>query len=185
LGRSILISKAQSWPTLELKNFLGGGAYTLMGMLKAIDFVPYKGSLKTPDFEMEQTGVVAAVCNGKQAGGGQVLAPKAKLNDGLLDVMIVKEFSLTTDLSQLKKELENPSLHGQYIQYFQTPWLESHSQGTIPVNLDGEPYLIIMDTYRLFQQGIQVLQFLPDASDTFDHKMQPHKHNDLFFPDHG
>lgn len=124
---------------VELKNFLGGGAYTLMGMLKAINFVPYKGSMKTPDFETEQTGIVAAVCNGKQAGGGQVLAPMAKINDGLLDVMIVKELPLG-NLAQLKIEIENPSINGHYVQYFQTSWMESHSQGIIPVNLDGEPY---------------------------------------------
>ncbi|MCK5432002.1 MAG: lipid kinase YegS, partial [Gammaproteobacteria bacterium] len=80
---------------VELKNFLGGGAYTLTGVLKAINFVPYQGKMKTPDFESELTGVVAAVCNGRQAGGGQVLAPNAYINDGLLDVVIVSQFPLS------------------------------------------------------------------------------------------
>jgi diacylglycerol kinase family enzyme len=124
---------------VELKNFLGGGAYTLMGLLKAIDFVPYKGKMKTPDLEIEQTGIIAAVCNGRQAGGGQVLAPKAMINDGLLDVMIVKEVPLG-NLTQLRDEIQNPSIEGEYIQYLQTPWLETWSDGVIPVNLDGEPY---------------------------------------------
>ena len=124
---------------VELKNFLGGGAYTIMGMLKAINFVPYKGSMKTPDLEMEQTGIIAAICNGKQAGGGQVLAPKAKINDGLLDVLIVKELPIGK-LAQLKEEIEHPGSNGEYVQYFQTPWVESSSQGIVPVNLDGEPY---------------------------------------------
>ena len=139
---------------VELKNFLGGGAYTLMGMLKVIDFVPYKGWLKTPDFEMERTGVIAAVCNGRQAGGGQVLAPKALINDGLLDVMIVKEVPLG-NLAQLIDEIENPSLYGEYIQYFQTPWLETWSDEGIPVNLDGEPYN--SETIRF--------EIIPDAID--------------------
>ena len=124
---------------VELKNFLGGGAYTLMGILKAINFVPYKGRMKTPDLDTEETGVIAAVCNGKQAGGGQVLAPNAFINDGLLDVMIVKEIPLV-NMTQLIEEIHNPSESGKYIRYFQTPWIESDSEGIIPVNLDGEPY---------------------------------------------
>ena len=123
----------------ELKNFLGGGAYTLTGVLKAIDFVPYRGKMKTPDFESDETGIVAAVCNGRQAGGGQLLAPKAYINDGLLDVVIVKKI-LGAELSVLLDEIRNPSHKGRYIKYFQTPWVESESEEAIPVNLDGEPY---------------------------------------------
>ena len=124
---------------VELKNFLGGGAYTLIGVLKAINFVPYRGKLKTPDLESEETGVVAAICNGRQAGGGQVLAPKAFINDGLLDVLIVKEV-LGADIGTLLDEIKNPTHTGRYIKYFQTPWIETESEEIIPVNLDGEPY---------------------------------------------
>jgi hypothetical protein len=31
----------------ELKNFLGGGAYTLVGLAKALGFKPYQGSITT------------------------------------------------------------------------------------------------------------------------------------------
>lgn len=124
---------------VELKNFLGGGAYTLTGVLKALSFVPYRGKIKTPDFEFEQTGVVAAVCNGRQAGGGQVLAPKAYINDGLLDVVLVTEV-LGAEISVLLEEIRNPSANGRYIKYFQTPWMEGESDEIMPVNLDGEPY---------------------------------------------
>ena len=124
---------------VELKNFLGGGAYTLTGVLKAINFVPFRGKMRTPAVEAELTGVVAAVCNGRQAGGGQVLAPRAYINDGLLDVLIVSHFSLA-DIPQVLGEIRNPQADGRYIKYFQTPWLESTSDEVIPVNLDGEPY---------------------------------------------
>ncbi len=61
---------------VELKNFLGGGAYTLTGVLKAMDFVPYHSHITTPHDTLKNLHIVAgAVCNGKQAGGGQVLAP--------------------------------------------------------------------------------------------------------------
>ena len=125
---------------VELKNFLGGGAYTLTGVLKAINFVPYQGKMKTPDFESEMTGVVvAAICNGRQAGGGQVLAPNAYINDGLLDVVILSQFPLG-DIPRVIEEIKHPSANGRYVKYFQTPWLESSADEVIPLNLDGEPY---------------------------------------------
>jgi len=124
---------------VELKNFLGGGAYTLTGVLKLLDFVPYRAHMKTPEFEGEEQGIVTAVCNGRQAGGGQVLAPKAYINDGLLDVLIVSPFPLG-ELTQVIEEIRSPSAQGRYIKYFQTPWVETRTEEPAPVNLDGEPY---------------------------------------------
>lgn len=124
---------------VELKNFLGGGAYTLTGVLKVVNFVAYKGKMRTPDFESELTGIVGAICNGRQAGGGQVLAPKATINDGLFDVVIVLDFPLS-DLPQVINEIQYPATSGQYVKYFQTPWVETESDDVIPLNLDGEPY---------------------------------------------
>jgi len=125
---------------VELKNFLGGGAYTLTGVLKAMDFVPYHSHITTPHNNLQSLHIVAgAVCNGKQAGGGQVLAPHALINDGLLDIISISEFKLI-DIPQVLDEIKNPSIKGEFIKYIQTPWLESESKQIIPVNLDGEPY---------------------------------------------
>jgi len=125
---------------VELKNFLGGGAYTLTGVLKAVDFVPYVTNISSPKHSFDGLNIVAgAICNGKQAGGGQVLAPDALINDGLLDVVSISAFKLV-DIAQVIDEINNPSGNGVFIKYVQTPWLESRSEMPIPVNLDGEPY---------------------------------------------
>jgi lipid kinase YegS len=125
---------------VELKNFLGGGAYTLTGVLKSMNFIPYHSSISTEENSFKDLNIVAgAICNGKQAGGGQVLAPFALINDGLLDVLSISEFTLA-DIPQVLEEMKSPSVEGSFIKYVQTPWLESNSKQNIPVNLDGEPY---------------------------------------------
>ncbi len=125
---------------VELKNFLGGGAYTLTGLVKAMNFAPYRGKFVTPEGELSGAAIVGAVCNGRQAGGGQVLAPNALIDDGLLDVLIVTDFS-ARDLPQVVDEILNPSPEGEFVMLFQTPWVEMSAHGKIaPVNLDGEPY---------------------------------------------
>ena len=125
---------------MELKNFLGGGAYTLTGVLKALNFVPYRSKIVTPHHELDLHNIfVGAICNGRQAGGGQVLAPRAMINDGLLDVVSIMQFKLI-DIPQVLWEIQNPSMDGEFVKYLQTPWLESSAHDEIPVNLDGEPY---------------------------------------------
>ncbi|SFZ98309.1 Transcription regulator [contains diacylglycerol kinase catalytic domain] [hydrothermal vent metagenome] len=133
-------AKVTAETPVELKNFLGGGAYTLTGVLKALDFIPYKSKIVTPNHELDLQGIFAgAICNGRQAGGGQVLAPLAMINDGLLDIISILEFKLI-DIPQVLWEIQNPSANGQFIKYLQTPWVECSAHGDIPVNLDGEPY---------------------------------------------
>jgi lipid kinase YegS len=124
---------------VALKNFLGGGAYTVSGLLQALKFEPYPSRVRTPDGEISGHLLVGAVCNGRTAGGGQPLAPEALLNDGLMDVLMIDRFS-PPDVPQVLEEWNNPGGKGKFIRRFQVPWLEGESEHEIPVNLDGEPY---------------------------------------------
>lgn len=123
---------------VELKNFLAGGAYTLMGMIKLLNFTPYIVQLKSENYAYEGEAVIGAICNGRQAGGGQILAQKAYINDGLFDVLIARSFPILA-LDQVSSELRDPSPQGEFITAFQASWLESYAAEPIPVNLDGEP----------------------------------------------
>ncbi len=125
---------------VELKNFLGGGAYTLTGLVKAVGFTPYTGTLTTQEGSFPGAMIVGAICNGRQAGGGQVLAPQAVINDGLLDVMMIANFA-AENLAQVIREIKNLSPEGEFATLIQEPWVEIESeQKIIPFNLDGEPY---------------------------------------------
>jgi lipid kinase YegS len=130
---------------VELKDFLGGGAYTLMGILKAVNFRPYECTIRTPDGETKGQMIVGAVCNGRQAGGGQPLAPEARIDDGLLDVVTFAPFSIS-DIPEVAAELAAavaagamPWRGGRWVIRQAVPWVETESIGELPVNLDGEP----------------------------------------------
>ncbi|MDQ9090066.1 lipid kinase YegS [Pseudoalteromonas haloplanktis] len=125
---------------VQLKNLLGGGAYTLAGLVQALSFKPYGGSVELPGVEKEQFKIIAAaVCNAKQAGGGQILAPDALIDDGLLDVVAFTEFDFS-DVAQVITELtNNVKNQGRWVKRFQVPWLKWHTDESMPLNLDGEP----------------------------------------------
>ncbi len=122
-----------------LKNFIGGGAYALSAVIKSLNFTLRQGRLQAEGIDLEGKAVMSAVCNGRQAGGGQLLAPFAYINDGLLDVMVVLAFPFI-DVGQVLQEVMDATSDGKYIKRFQTKWLESWAENSRSVNLDGEPY---------------------------------------------
>ena len=93
---------------VEMKKVLGGGAYTLMGLVKAFNLEPHQGRLLVPGEEpVEGSMLVMAVGNNRLAGGGFEVAPQASLDDGLLDLAIVRGVALA-DMARLAGELKTP-----------------------------------------------------------------------------
>jgi len=123
----------------SLKNFLGGGAYTLSAVIKALNYTSHEGRLVADDIEIEGRSIAGVVCNGRQAGGGQMLAPYAYIDDGLLDIVVILEFPMT-DLGEVIAELLDYEHSGIYVKRFQKRWVESIPFQKTSVNLDGEPY---------------------------------------------
>ena len=140
----------------ELKRLLGPAAYTVMGAVLAINILQYHGRLRLPDREIAGSGPVAIVGNGRQTGGGIQVAPRAYIDDGLLDVLVVRQISPTVLLAAAR-ELQELAPDGEYISYFQTPWLEVHSEEAIPVNLDGEPLRFSTVRYEAVPKAIQLI----------------------------
>jgi lipid kinase YegS len=125
----------------QMKKALGGVAYSLMGVVTAAKMNPYQCRFTLPDGTVHEGGmIVMAVGNGRQCGGGFQVTPRAFLNDGLLDVMVVHDTeiqqfgTLLTELSKLGEE------GGEYVAYTQVPTLQIESDEPIQLNLDGEPY---------------------------------------------
>ncbi len=140
----------------ELKRLLGPAAYTVMGAILAINLHHYQGKLSLPDREITGSGPVAIVGNGRQTGGGIQVAPHARIDDGLLDVLVVRQISPTALLAAAR-ELQQLPPDGQYISYWQTPWLEVHPEEAIPVNLDGEPLRFSTVRYEAVPKAVQLI----------------------------
>jgi lipid kinase YegS len=140
----------------ELKRLLGPAAYTVMGAILAINLHHYQGKLILPDREITNSGPVAIVGNARQTGGGIQVAPRACIDDGLLDVLVVRQISPMALLTAARELQELPP-DGEYISYWQTPWLEVHPEEAIPVNLDGEPLRFSAVRYEAVPKAIQLI----------------------------
>jgi len=140
----------------ELKRLLGQAAYTVMGAILATNVRHNQGRLILPNYKITGTGPMAIVGNGCQAGGGVQVAPRARIDDGLLDVLAVREIPALALLTAAR-ELQELSPDGEYISYWQTPWAEVHTKEAIPVNLDGEPAQFSKVRYEAVPKAIRLI----------------------------
>lgn len=122
----------------ELKRVLGGAAYFLTGLSRFAEVQSSFGRFTGPDFQWEGEFLALGIGNGRQAGGGHVLCPEARVNDGLLDICIVPAApdvvgTLGTLLSGGINGLQSVALSARL------PWLEVEAPQGLDLNLDGEP----------------------------------------------
>ncbi|MEO6328792.1 MAG: YegS/Rv2252/BmrU family lipid kinase [Ginsengibacter sp.] len=88
-----------------------------------------------------------SVANSNQFGNNFTIAPKASLNDGLLDIIIVKKMSkvklLWAVLQQIKfgevKQNGEKNFNESEVLYFQTDKLVIHNPLLAPLHVDGDP----------------------------------------------
>jgi len=119
---------------------LGGEVFFLQG----INVLP--GSYMTGDPQwainggvMEETPFLLTIGNGTTCGGGFKLTPHAKVDDGLLDVTIVKPLGIPTLLWHLPKVfLGTIDKVTNYARLMRTSKLSVASVHPIPVHVDGE-----------------------------------------------
>lgn len=122
----------------ELKRVLGGAAYLLTGLSRFAEVESAFGRFSGPDFQWQGEFLALGIGNGRQAGGGHVLCPQARVNDGLLEVCIVPAAddvvgTLGTLLSGGINGLQSVAVSARL------PWLEVEAPQGLDLNLDGEP----------------------------------------------
>ena len=102
------------------------------------------------------------IANGRQCGGGQQVAPRAMLNDGLLDVTIIHDVDLGSFGQVLSEVLTLGVESNEYVSYAQLPSLRIESDEPIQVNLDGEPVSSKKFEFSILRDAIRFV--LPDTA---------------------
>ena len=89
-----------------------------------------------------------SIANGNQFGNNVTIAPKAKLNDGLLDIVIVQKMNKAKLAFAVLKQIRgNNELQfftednsEKAVIYFQTAALTIRNLQHAPLHIDGDPY---------------------------------------------
>lgn len=124
---------------VEMKHVLGGAAYSLMGLITALNFQPYEAQIQIGEEVRRETLLMLAVGNGRQCGGGYLVAPKALIDDGLLDIVLARNAGFA-QWRAVYQELADPELDEyQFVDYVQATSFKLETPEPFQMNLDGEP----------------------------------------------
>ena len=131
--------------TPEQKSALGKMAYYAQGMMElgALKFSTERFHFITDTDEFDEDVFLMVASNTSQSGGFKKLAPLAKLDDGLLDVCIMRKIRQNDILPLFGKIQSGTHINDKNIRYFQTTKLVMDFAGepcTFTVDCDGEDF---------------------------------------------
>ncbi|MFZ4634699.1 MAG: diacylglycerol/lipid kinase family protein [Saprospiraceae bacterium] len=117
------------------------------------------------DFEIEADGrrfpmraLSVAVCNGPMYGYGVEIAPGALIDDGLLDIVVLRAVPRWRYFAAVPAFLRKQVYDLDFIEHFRAKTLRLQSSGPHYINLDGEGLKIEGDlAFRVEQQRVTVL----------------------------
>lgn len=122
----------------NLKNALGKLAYYMKGIEEIPRFTPFKMRLQYGSNVIEDNFLLFLILNGSSAGGFNRLAPKAKIDDGVMDVIAIKNTNITNLLALFLKILRGEHIGDPNVYHFQTDKLNIACDGCCETDIDGE-----------------------------------------------
>jgi len=122
----------------RLKNMLGRLAYYAKGLESLPKFRPIPLRVMAQHGRWDDKFLLFLVLNSTSAGGFKRLAPKASIQDGLLDVLLIKECPFAELLPLFLRILRGQHLNSPHVVFFQTKELTIESSQTVHTDLDGE-----------------------------------------------
>ena len=141
--------------------------YTQQSIMNFFKAQPYQFEIVLDGFSFFTDAYFISVANGNQFGNNFTIAPKAILNDGLLDVVIVQKMNKAKLPFAILKQLRGNNRLQQLVEdisrknvlYFQTRSLKINNLKYAPLHIDGEPmetakevkFEIIKDCFELIQ----------------------------------
>ncbi|WP_051318466.1 diacylglycerol kinase [Cohnella thermotolerans] len=123
----------------KLKTMIGQLAYYVKGFEKITHFRPTSLRISAEgvgDFEGEF--MLFLIANTQSVAGFEKLAPQAKTDDGLFDVLIMKKCNLAEMIRLASMALRGEHLNDSHLIYFQTNKLAVETDDRVQLNLDGE-----------------------------------------------
>lgn len=141
--------------------------YTQQSLINYFKAHPYQFEVVLDNFTFFTDAFFITIANGNQFGNNFTIAPKADLNDGLLDVVIVQKMNKArlpfailrqirgnNELQQLVEDISKKN-----ILYFRTSSITIRNLKYAPFHVDGEPMEtneefkaeIIKDCFKLIQ----------------------------------
>ncbi|MGM0851224.1 MAG: diacylglycerol/lipid kinase family protein [Bacillota bacterium] len=155
------LAEASFSTPVEQKSKLGPLAYIIEGMKKMKEKQPF-GLKVHSDHEWEGDALLMLVALTNSVGGMETIAPEAKVNDGKLHVLIIKDIALPHFLLLLPKILSGELAESEHVHYMKVTKLEASSTYEMIANVDGDEGDKLPITVENLKQHLDILVPLTD-----------------------
>ena len=140
----------------RMKNKLGALTF-LSAVLKVWKRFPvFDISLRIDSFEIDCPVMLIAVGIGRSAGGGFLLTPQARADDGKFDVCIIRKTGQLRIFSILRRVMKGAHVRLPEVKVYRCRQLQILSNQALPIHCEGETFnndngklSIKMSTYKL------------------------------------
>ena len=126
-------NKAEKW------RWLGEARYTLLSVFEVLKYKPRLATLILDDDEIIDNFTFIIGCNTMYTGKGMKMAPKAKLDDGLMDIVVVRHGpSRLKLLTMLPKVYDGTHINSPILEYYQVSEFSVIPERDEILNIHGE-----------------------------------------------
>jgi len=115
--------------------------YFYIGVKEFFLFRPEPLQVQIEDLHLKVSPLLITIANCRQYGGGAQIAPRAKIDDGLLDLCILNNMSLPWALLNLPKLFTGKIDSIPQMDYHQIGQAEIIREKPGPIHLDGDPFI--------------------------------------------
>jgi diacylglycerol kinase (ATP) len=148
----------------KLKTVAGKLAYLIGGAAVLFSHEPVAARVRTSSGrDASVTLTIFAVCNSRLIGGGRLIAPDAKIDDGLFDVCLIEEMPTVEFLGMLTRVANGEHVGDDRVAYFRTPDLELTFASPTKVNTDGEVLETTSCRYAVLPSALRIIAPARDA----------------------
>ena len=126
-------NKAEKW------RWLGEARYTLLSVFEVLKYKPRSATLILDNDKIIDNFTFVIGCNTMYTGKGMKMAPKAKLDDGLMDIVVVRHGpSRLKLLTMLPKVYDGTHINSPILEYYQVSEYSLIPERDEILNIDGE-----------------------------------------------
>ena len=124
----------------DLKNTFGYLAYVLEGAKELASVPVIHMKAETENVTVEGDYIFGAVCNSKRIGGGFVKFDEhmVNLNDGLLEVLLIKYPKNPVEATQTLFEIQNSRFTSHFFEFFSAKQIKFTTENDVDWTIDGE-----------------------------------------------
>lgn len=148
-GLGIGLDGAVSHRYRRLRRLRGELGYLWSAVHEALTFRAFPAEVRTPDWHHRGPLLFTGISNGPYHGGDFRLAPEARVDDGKLDIHVVRDMPPVRRLVQIPKVRRGDHLGLPEFLLRRAPWGEFRLEKRVPAHADGEPFWLEPGRYRV------------------------------------